>query len=348
MKKIAILYQAHPVPAQDGVTKPMKKGGYSDSGADIAFVLKNHYPVISPKDNAKEDIDLDWVFPDTDAGIKKAREQGAEIFWLNTVLYATHPIKNYTDKGIEVVGQDPDTVETFDNKWTTNQLLSQHNIPIPKGTLIQKDRMNLKDLPFVYPMVLKPIRGRGSQGVELIQNLSQLKSGLEEMFDTGLYGTKVYVESFLTGDEITITVMPPGNYFLQGKTINFNTHWALPPVLRFNHELGIAPYSGKIAVVKNSRILSSSEIAKKSIQQSITHCIKAAALLHVKAPVRIDCRADSNGMFHLFDLNLKPNMTGNIRKGRTDQNSLSSMAAASYGWSYDDFIRNILNQKWFL
>ncbi|MDI2089821.1 hypothetical protein [Commensalibacter oyaizuii] len=37
-QKIAILYQALPPPIIDGLRKDKKPGGYSDSGADIAFV----------------------------------------------------------------------------------------------------------------------------------------------------------------------------------------------------------------------------------------------------------------------------------------------------------------------
>lgn len=142
--------------------------------------------------------------------------------------------------------------------------------------------------------------------------------------------------------------MPPGKYFLNNKKVSFETHWGLPPVLRFNHENGVAPYSGKVPVVENSRVLTSSEIKKENIQTIMMDCIKAASILQVKAPIRIDCRADSRSNFQLFDLNLKPNMTGNIRKGRIDQNSLSTIAATAIGWSYEDFIMNILRQKWLL
>lgn len=39
-------------PVADGIKKPMKKGGYSDSGADIAYCLKeNGEDVIPPCEN---------------------------------------------------------------------------------------------------------------------------------------------------------------------------------------------------------------------------------------------------------------------------------------------------------
>lgn len=38
--KLAVLFQALPPPIFNNVIKPTKPGGYSDSGADIAFNLK--------------------------------------------------------------------------------------------------------------------------------------------------------------------------------------------------------------------------------------------------------------------------------------------------------------------
>ncbi|MGI9531878.1 ATP-grasp domain-containing protein [Lutimonas sp.] len=348
MKKVAILYQAHPAPSQDGVIKPMKKGGYSDSGADLAVALKNDYLVITPKDTPNEQNDLDWVFPDTEQGIQHALDLGAQVLWLNTVLYRSHPIIKFVGKGLEVVGQKSDMVDTFDNKWTTNQLLKKHRIPIPKAVMIDKATMDLNQLEFSFPVVLKPIRGRGSQGVQVIESASHLESSLEKMFNAELYGSKVYIEPFLSGNEITVTVMPPGTYFLKEKTLEYSEPWCLPPIHRYNHKNGIAPYSGEVPVVLNSRVLTPSEISSHKIQKVMNHCITAATLLKVTAPIRIDCRADHNELYYLFDLNLKPNMTGNIRKERTDQNSLSSIAAAAFGWSYTEFTINILEQKWAL
>ncbi len=347
MKRIAILYQANPSPSQDGVIKPMKKGGYSDSGADLAFALsKTKNIILTPVKSPREIVDMDWVFPDTEDGINMALRQNAEILWLNTVLYKDHPIQKFTARGIEIVGQDPDMVEKFDNKWTTNQLLRQNNIPIPKSFIIRKEETNLEQIPFSYPMVLKPIRGRGSQGVLVVQNKNELELGFETLFESKLFGTTVYAESYLSGEEITITVMPPGNYYMNHKEKTFKEHWCLPVVVRFNHEKGIAPYSGSVAVIHNSRVLTNSEQEEENIQKVVSECIQAASLLKVKAPIRIDCRANNSGKYYLFDLNLKPNMTGDIRMGRKDQNSLSALAASALGWSYKDFTKNILNQKW--
>ncbi|CAI2196353.1 1995_t:CDS:1, partial [Funneliformis geosporum] len=63
----------------DGSRKPMKPGGYSDSGADIGYALKsNNIPVITPIDNSCSISNMDWVFPDTEEGINEALAKGTK------------------------------------------------------------------------------------------------------------------------------------------------------------------------------------------------------------------------------------------------------------------------------
>ncbi|APU09676.1 carboxylate--amine ligase [Cellulophaga lytica] len=342
---IAILYQKNLPPIRDGIQKPMKPGGYSDSGADIACELHNNSIKIStPVDNPSIENNLDWVFPDTEEGIQNAINKGATVFWLNTVLYKTHPIEKFFNLNNYFVGQLPSVVDIYDDKWTTNKLLKENGILIPETTLITEgDTINYKG---DFPIVVKPIRGRGSQGVSLVKNEKELNAKLSSLFLSKQYGTSVYLEQFLSGQEITITVMPSGSYIINNNKKQFTTAWCLPPVKRFNHQNGIAPYNGTVAVIKNSALLDNSERNSNQIIAVCKQCEKAAELLHIKAPIRIDCRADEKGNYYLFDVNMKPNMTGPSRPQRKNQDSLSSLAARGIGWNYFDLLKNMLNQKW--
>jgi D-alanine-D-alanine ligase len=77
---VAVLYQAIPPPTLDGIRKPPKPGGYSDSSADIAYTLHNHgSSVATPVARPAPSRDLDWVFPDTCEGITAALQSGANI-----------------------------------------------------------------------------------------------------------------------------------------------------------------------------------------------------------------------------------------------------------------------------
>ncbi|QHI36784.1 D-alanine--D-alanine ligase [Kordia antarctica] len=347
MKITAILYQAKLPPIKNGVQKPMKPGGYSDSGADIACELKkNGIAIVTPVNNPDIKNDLDWVFPDTKKGIQNALDKGANTLWLNTVLYKNHKIESFFERNIQFVGQIPSQVDIYDDKYFTNELLRKNKIPIPKTKLISIENLTNYSLDIDFPIVVKPLRGRGSQGVSLEKNRKELDDQLNEIFLNAAYGNMVYVEQFLSGQEITVTVMPSGNYLIDNQEITYKKPWSLPAVKRFNHKDGIAPYSGIVAVMKNSSVLGNEELNSKKIIEVYAQCEKAGELLNIKAPIRIDCRADENGNYFLFDLNMKPNMTGPSRSHRQNQDSLTLLASRKIGWNYIYLLKNILKQAW--
>ncbi len=347
MQTIAILYQAKLPPIKDGIQKPKKPSGYSDSGADIAYELKkNGIEIVTPIENPNIENDKDWVFPDTKKGIKAALKKGANIFWLNTILYKDHIIESFFDRDIQFVGQIPIQVDLYDDKFYTNQLLRENKIPIPKAQLISIENQANYSLNIDFPLVVKPIRGRGSQGVYLVKNKKELDERLKIIFSKNEYGNSVYVEQYLSGQEITITVMPAGIYNIENQSKKIIKPWCLPAVKRVNHDNGIAPYNGIVAVMENSSVLENSELSSQTIIETYQKCEIAAELLNIKAPIRIDCRSNKKGKYFLFDLNMKPNMTGPSRPQRKNQDSLTLLASRKIGWNYIDLLKNMLNQNW--
>src|SRR4051812_29122131 len=116
-ESVAVLYQAITAPVIDGVRKPMKKGGYTDSGADIAFALHEAgMPVITPVRSPDSKSELDWVFPDTETGLTQALAAGATVLWANTILFNGHPLESVPIH-VAIVGQKPSMVHEFDDKW---------------------------------------------------------------------------------------------------------------------------------------------------------------------------------------------------------------------------------------
>ena len=158
-----------------------------------------------------------------------------------------------------------------------------------------------------YPIVAKPVRGRGSHGVKICWNSAELAEHVAHSFGES---PRVLLEEYLAGEEGTITIMPPSDRLAPGseESDRFAQHWALPPVTRFNHVEGIAPYSGKVAVTVNSRAVSAEEIkADPSYAAIVKECETVASLLQTTAPLRIDIRRFRPGSpFALFDINMKP------------------------------------------
>lgn len=142
------------------------------------------------------------------------------------------------------------------------------------------------------------------------------------------------IEPYLGGDEITVAVFPSDS--------EHKSPYCLPPVSRFNHQGGIAPYSGKVAVSENSKAVENIE----EYADIIRNCEKAYEILGLKAPIRIDCRKNKDGKYLMFDVNMKPNMTMATREHRQNQDSLVMLAAEKAGYSRIGLIELFLNTAW--
>ncbi|KAK1635747.1 hypothetical protein BDP81DRAFT_395299 [Colletotrichum phormii] len=345
-KRVAVLYQAIDPPAINGVRKPMKPGGYRDSGADIAFNLQASKSVdaITPIAAPSPDKDTQWCLPDTEEGILDAVNKGATHLWANTILFASHPIQTSgslesVQDTLKVIGHGPLVVEKYDDKEYVNDLLRSiggftmlRSWTIHSGPAAEN---KLEQLNLPFPIVAKPIRGRGSHGVRVCQNLEELAAHTKVLFQES---PSIMLEEYLSGEEATITVMPPNG--------EKKDYWSLPIVTRFNHQVGIAPYNGVVAVTTNSRVITKKEEEDPAYGRITRECEAAARVLGVAAPIRIDVRrfpGISGSNFALFDVNMKPNMTGPGRPGRDDQASLTLLAAEKLGWDYPELLRQVLN-----
>ncbi|GGB32844.1 hypothetical protein GCM10011505_12860 [Tistrella bauzanensis] len=368
---VAVLYQALPPPSIGGVRKPAKPGGYADSGADIAVALRRAgVAVVTPVATPRASHDRDWVFGDDAAGIAAARAAGAQVLWANTVLYRDHPISEAA-VGMLVVGQHPARMEQLDDKFATNAWLRGNGLPVVPARLIAAAGVTPAANPgtgpvvlglgavaaggvpaadgddgFGWPMVVKPVRGRGSQGVARVDDPAGLQAVAAASLASGLYGDRLILEPFLSGAELTVAVMPPGDYVIGGALRHMRRHWSLPPVLRHGHDGGIAPYSGNVAVAANSRVATPDEAAAPALRAVADACAAAGDLVGSRAVIRIDARADAAGRFLLFDLNTKPNLTGAGRPGRDDQDSLVVLAGQGIGWSYGDLLTALIGCAW--
>ena len=255
----------------------------------------------------------------------------------------------------DIVGQLPAAMQVFDDKFQTNHLLAEAGLPVAQSFLLsgtaKENVCALADVEHAcascgmsFPLIVKPVRGRGSQGVTLVENLGALSDAATALIEAATFGDILMVEEFLGGDEMTVTILPPTSPRPDGSRAP--THWALPPVYRFDQRGGVAPYNGDVPVTANSIAIAPERLLEPAIVAMIDSCVTAAALVDARTAIRIDCRADRHGLFKLFDLNMKPNMTGPGRPGREDQDSLSAIAARAVGWGYVDLLLAMFAAKW--
>lgn len=268
-----------------------------------------------------------------------------------------------------------------DDKFAVNQKLKKLGLPIPESSLIKKegssnsndgsifasitttlseiDEKWLGERGLFFPMVVKPRKGRGSQGVSVVQNLVDLKSAVKAIFDeteqsNGVifpkFGSECIVERYLSGKEITVAVMPPGKYIDAKKNVSeHKSHWSLPIIERSEHKNGVMPYSGVAPVSTNSRpLILDAKVTQETANVISEACAKSGVILGSSFPMRIDCRFDEkSGVFFMFDVNPKPNLTATGRNAkRANAENLASMSARAFGWPNEIFLYNIIQAAW--
>lgn len=287
----------------------LTRTGYQDSGADIAFALQSQSNIVllTPRLNPDPSNQSHWTFPDTETGILSALSRGATHLWANTILFASHPLQTSRvvefEDDVRIIGQPPLMVELFDDKeYVNNRLRRDGRFTMPKSWTVESEQ-DLEVLiggeKLTFPIVGKPVRGRGSYGVKVCHDSVELNCHVRALLNDS---PRVMLEEYLAGEEATITVFPPSPE--DGK----DDYWASPIVTRFNHQDGVAPFNSIIAVSSNSRVLTSEEFEKDVNYKKVTReCEEVARLLKVTMAMRVDVRrSKEDGEFTLFDINMKP------------------------------------------
>jgi len=157
--------------------------------------------------------------------------------WANTILFAKHPLQTADSlasvaEKLTVVGQPPKLVELCDDKAFVNNLLrSRGGFTLPDAHDVhdEEDLADVLQADLRYPVVAKPVRGRGSYGVRVCRSEDELIDHCGDLLGEDAY---VIVEDFLAGQEVTVTVMPPS------PATGREGYWAMPVVERFNHADG--------------------------------------------------------------------------------------------------------------
>lgn len=272
-EKVAVLYRTGVPPARGHSKKSVKLEKFKGSSADIAWNLAMRgISVVTPRDYPADKQDLDWIFPDTDVGIQRAYDLGARVFWLNTDLHEGHAIDRWLEVDVKFVGHTPQAMSSGEDKFETNKKLRASGLDVAVSRLVT----NVRESSEVFPVVIKPVRGFGSKGVSVVHSIDELHERIKELNDAGEYGPEFILEEMLPGEEISVLVMPPGKFFINGDSITKDNYWALPPVLRFNHKDGIAPCADDLIETENSCVLTADDISCKEIRAIITECETAA------------------------------------------------------------------------
>ncbi|WP_456457308.1 D-alanine--D-alanine ligase family protein [Thermovibrio sp.] len=197
------------------------------------------------------------------------------------------------------------------DKDACKRYLSSYGIPVPSGFTLFKGKELPKFLEF--PCIVKPSSGGSSVGTTLVKEEKEFKGALNRAF---LYDSKVLVEEYLPGKELTVSVVN-GRAFVPVEIV---------PASEFYD------YESKYESSK-TRYLVPAEISPNLTRRLKSLALKAYSLLNCKGAVRVDFKLDSYGSPYLLEVNTIPGLT---------ERSLLPKAAAFEGLTFEELIKEML------
>lgn len=203
------------------------------------------------------------------------------------------------------------------NKKFSKEVFVQNQIPTAPYITTKTTQVAPADLPFGFPVVVKPANGGSSVGTHIVREYSDLAASLADAF---LFDDEALIEKYIKGREFSAAiidgeVLPPveivvtsGWYDFQHKFQDNNqTQFITPPEL--DHE--------------------TAQVLEKLTRQ-------AFVALDMQNYGRIDFLVSEEGAY-VMEANSLPGMT---------PRSLIPREAAAVGISYPDLCEKIIQSKW--
>lgn len=207
-----------------------------------------------------------------------------------------------------------------------------HGIPVPNEILVD---LGASPLPrsAVYPAIIKPNAGCGSQGVTrecVVHDAVEARARLRRLAEETDWA-RVLIQDFLTGDEYTVglignpeqglTVLPPLVVDYSG------LEPGLPPILTYGSKVDPdSPYWQALRFRE-------ADLDSRTHARLIEHSTWLFERLGLRDYARIDFRAGADGVPRLIDANFNPTWS--------HDGKLAMMAAWS-GLDYDGLLRAII------
>ena len=212
--------------------------------------------------------------------------------------------------GFEYTGCNTQTSALCMDKDITKRVLKTYGIPVPAGeTYFSEAEVELLELP----CVVKPARTGSSVGINVVKTEKSFWQAVKEAFS---YDTKIIVEEYIEGKEVTVGV-------LNGK--------ALPPI-EIVTETGFYDYSAKYEKPTTKYIVPA-PLPERLKKRILNISEKVYRILECRGAVRIDFRIDEKGRPFVLEVNTIPGMT---------ERSLLPKAAQAMGMEFGELIERIL------
>lgn len=336
-------------------------GGNKDADGSVINKTLNPRPwksyeaVARDIQKALQEIGFQYVslMPDDMMLPQRLKEEHIHLVWLNTGGVQGYNPMSHTPAmlemlGIPYVGHDPLYSTILDNKHSFKRELQALGIrtapfmtwhpsqgPLTPGT---SPRFITAFEKYSGPFIVKPVSGRASLLVEVVDRIDQVPEVAQMVFNAT--NNAVLIETYLPGREFCVAVC--GGVTHMNATFSKTTRpFAMSPVER-HFEPGEAIFTSmdrKAITTERASLLDSSEWNLKQELRDLAE--KIYWDLNLQSLIRIDIRADADGALYILEANPKPD----LKKPNSDVTSLVMIGWQEFGGDYNDLILGLLADR---
>jgi D-alanine-D-alanine ligase len=249
--------------------------------------------------------------------------------------------------GLPYIGHNPLNSATLDNKRIFKHELLALGVPTPPFLCWNASRgilnpRRLKRPAYVFeeyegPFVVKPVSGRASLHVHVVDSIDDLPRAVSEVYQQTRY--HVLIERYLSGPEFCIAVAGPVSSS-KGRLIKREKPFAFSPVERV-FETGERIFTSmdqKPITQQRARLLS----GEAPVTETLVALSQQIYLdLNLKTLVRVDCRTDASGNVFVLECNPKPD----LKKPEGGITSLVTLGLGDHQMTYNDLILSLLADR---
>ncbi|MBP0000318.1 MAG: ATP-grasp domain-containing protein [Cyanobacteria bacterium SID2] len=331
-----------------------------DKNRDGAVIYKTHNPRSSKtyekvaRDIADSLTNLGFqhvsVMADDMTLPERLRYKGIHLAWLNTGGVQGYDPVCHTPAilemlGVPYIGHDPLNSSTLDNKHVFKrelQALGIRTAPFMTWHPMQgilNPHTNPRFLTtfkhYRGPFVVKPVSGRASLNIAVVDTLDDLADAVAEIHR--LTHNTALIEIYLPGREFCVSVC--GYVTSRGGVLRKNSEpFAFSSIER------VLETDERIFTSMDRKAITASRLrALASEDEEITGALVALGKqvywdFGLNALVRIDLRMDEDGNLYVLEANPKPD----LRRPKGEETSLVIQGLREYGMGYEDLILSLL------
>jgi D-alanine-D-alanine ligase len=285
---------------------------------------------------------------------ERLRREGIHMAWLNTggiqgYNPAAHAPSMLEMFGVPYVGHDPLTATTLDNKHAFKREALCAGLPtaafatwhMSRGPFRPEinSRFQLAFCDYAGPFVVKPVSGRASLHVHVVEDRAGLPDAVAEVY--AATENLVLIEKYLSGREFCIAVAGPvtarGQRLMRrGEPFSFA---AVERVLSHDEKIFTSMDVRPITKDRCHRLDANQYPALSSDLHRLARDVYLE--FNLGSLIRIDLRTDETGALKILEANPKPD----LKLPAGEVTSLISEGLAETGMGYDDLILSLLADR---